>query len=273
MTKRTHEYELGHSDWELKRLATQARLVDPFTRQFLSNAGIVAGMSVLDIGSGAGDVSFLASELVGPTGKVVGVDRSPTAIAAATERASLRGLNNVSFRLGDAAELTFEKRFDAITGRYVLMFSADPTAMLKGIAAHLRPGGVVVFHEADWSGVTSVPLAQEYDHCVGFIVETLRKVGSKTNLGLGLSAAFKSAGLPAPTMGLQALVGSGENDWSGIDMIADLATTMAPIMEQMGVTTIAKLDPKTLYQRMRDEVIKNNSVVVGRYEVGAWART
>ena len=100
---RSHEYELGHSDRELKRLNTQARLVDPMTRQFFANAGVVAGMRVLDIGSGAGDVAFLAAELVGATGEVVGTERSPTAVTAAQAGAKSRGLDNVTFRLGDPA--------------------------------------------------------------------------------------------------------------------------------------------------------------------------
>ncbi|TRC98361.1 hypothetical protein FJV77_07875 [Mesorhizobium sp. WSM4306] len=57
--ERRYEYELGHSDRELRRLATQAALVDPMTRDYLRRAGIQTGMQVLDIGSGAGGVAFL----------------------------------------------------------------------------------------------------------------------------------------------------------------------------------------------------------------------
>jgi cyclopropane fatty-acyl-phospholipid synthase-like methyltransferase len=68
----THAYVLGHSDRELERLSTQARLIDPITRQIFRAAGIVPGMRVLDVGSGAGDVAFLAAEMVGDAGEVVG---------------------------------------------------------------------------------------------------------------------------------------------------------------------------------------------------------
>jgi ubiquinone/menaquinone biosynthesis C-methylase UbiE len=63
-------YVLGHSDWELDRLRVQARLIDPITRRFFLDAGIVPGMRVLDVGSGAGDTAFLAAELVGARGEV-----------------------------------------------------------------------------------------------------------------------------------------------------------------------------------------------------------
>src|SRR5690348_7553116 len=77
-------YYLGHSDRELDRLKTQARVIDPITRRFFREAGLIAGMRVLDVGSGAGDVAFLVADLVGDSGEVVGVDRAPNAVAAAT---------------------------------------------------------------------------------------------------------------------------------------------------------------------------------------------
>jgi 2-polyprenyl-3-methyl-5-hydroxy-6-metoxy-1,4-benzoquinol methylase len=76
-------YILGHSEREIARLKAQAAELDPITRRFLLEAGIVPGMRVLDVGSGAGDVAFLAAELVGATGEVVGVDLAPAAIEVA----------------------------------------------------------------------------------------------------------------------------------------------------------------------------------------------
>jgi ubiquinone/menaquinone biosynthesis C-methylase UbiE len=273
-SKRSHEYELGHTDRELKRLNTQAQLIDPMTRQFFASAGIVAGMRVLDIGSGAGDVAFLAAELVGSSGEVVGTDRSPEAVKAALAGAKARSLRNVCFRLGDPTALTFDRPFDAIVGRYVLMFSPNPAAMLKGVASNLRPGGIIVFHESDFSAidVQRQPRSPTYDRCYAWILETFRKVGTNTQSGLGLYSAFVSAGLPPPTMALQALVGGGASSQNGVDLVADLAITMAPVMEQTGVVSAEELDAATLHARMHTEVKANGSVVVGRYEVGAWSR-
>jgi predicted methyltransferase len=59
-------YVLGRSDSETRRLIVQHQLYGPFTRQFLTAAGITAGMKVLDVGSGAGDVALLLADLVGP---------------------------------------------------------------------------------------------------------------------------------------------------------------------------------------------------------------
>jgi ubiquinone/menaquinone biosynthesis C-methylase UbiE len=269
---RSHDYELGHSEWELARLASQAQLVDPITRDYFKRAGISHAMRILDIGSGAGDVAFLAADLVGSGGEVVGTDRSPTAVAAATDRARQRGLSNVSFVHGDPCELNFDKPFDAIVGRYVLMFCPDPTAMVKTIVKHLSPErGIVVFHEVDWRGTQSLPPSPTYDRCCGWIVETFAKVGTHVHMGTALYQAFLGAGLPAPTMGIQAIVGGKDSDHNGADLIANLAITMAPVMEEHGVTTIDNLAPATLQARMLAEMDANASVIIGRFEVGAWA--
>ena len=150
-------YELGHSDRELERLEAQERLVGPITRRFFLDAEIAPGMRVLDIGSGAGHVAFLAADLVGDSGEVVGTDNAAAAIAAARAGAEARSLRNVSFREGDPTQMRFERPFDAVVGRYVLMFQADPAAMLRALTGHLRTGGVIVYHEPDWDGARSFP--------------------------------------------------------------------------------------------------------------------
>ena len=265
-------YILGHSDRELDRLNKQAHLIDPITRRFLCAAGIVPGMRVLDIGSGAGDVAFLAADLVGARGEVVGTDRSPAALATARRRADARSVRNVVFREGDPAEMTFDRPFDAVIGRYVLMFQRDPTAMLRGIASHARRGGVVFFHEPDLDGARSFPPAPTYDRCSQWIRDTLRLSGAEPRMGTKLFSTFIAAGLPAPSMQLETLVAGVANNTDPLHLVADLVGTLANAMERLGVATEAEVGLETLAERMINEAAASGSVILGRFEVGAWSQ-
>ena len=150
-------YGPGHAEHEVERLRAQARLIGPITRRWLVEAGIRSGMRVLDVGSGVGDVALLAAELVGPTGEVIGTDRVDAALTIAAERAAAHLVTNVRFLECDPAEMTFDEPFDAVIGRYVLMYQPDPAAMVRRLVTHLRPGGVLMFHEPYRDGVRSFP--------------------------------------------------------------------------------------------------------------------
>ena len=100
-----NDYALGHNHEELQRLIGQSRFLGELTEEVLRAAGMRPGMRVLDVGCGAGDVSFLAATLVGRDGSVIGVDRSAEAIALAKRRAADVGLANVSFVTQDLQDL------------------------------------------------------------------------------------------------------------------------------------------------------------------------
>ncbi len=263
-------YLLGHHPDELRRLGLQARLIDGVTRRFLVAAGVAPGMRVLDVGCGAGDVSFLAVDVVGDGGSVTGVDRSADAIATATAAAAARALTNVSFVVSDLDALPVGQPFDAIIGRYVLEWLPDPALTLGALARHARPGGVVVFHEVDWSGSASHPAAPLFDATCRWLTETIRRSGADVR-GTNVYGAFRRAGLGAPTMQLDALIGGGR-DAQPIDQVANLAMTVAEAAEKYGVASIAELDLETLRERLRAEAEASDSVLIAHTEVGAWVR-
>lgn len=119
----------GIAGRELDRLSVQARMFEPFTRQLFQEAGLRPGMRVLDAGCGSGDVALLAGEIVGPTGVVVGIDRAAAAIARAKARAESQRMSNVQFVEGDPTLIRLDEGFDAIVGRLILMYYADPIVM------------------------------------------------------------------------------------------------------------------------------------------------
>jgi SAM-dependent methyltransferase len=225
-----------------------------------------------DTMGGAGDVAILAANIVGDTGEVVGTDLSSVAVATARARAAATGTRNVSFLQVDPARHDFGRRFDAIVGRYVLMFIPDPATALRDICRALAPGGVVVFHESDFAGIRSLPTAPLFQICSIWVEAALRRSGHETHMGVKLVSTFVAAGLPPPALGLCATTGGGENADDQLHLIADLAVTLMPAIEQHGIATAAEVAADTLFDRMRSEVVQNGSVVVGRSEMGAWTR-
>jgi SAM-dependent methyltransferase len=108
----------------------------------LAFAGINRGDVVLDLGSGAGLDLLLASEKVGPTGKVIGVDMTDAMLAKARENIRRAGLDNVEVRKGLIEQLPLENSsVDWVVSNCVLNLSPEKPRVFAEIARVLKPGG------------------------------------------------------------------------------------------------------------------------------------
>ena len=262
------EYVLGHSDHELARLSAQAQRYEPFTRQFLHNAGISDGMRVLDVGCGRGDVTFLAAQFVGPTGQVVGIDTSPIAITTAQQRAHDLSLTNTHFVVGDMGTLATDTPYDAVIGRFVLQFLPDPSAILRKVATTVRPGGVIAFQEIDNSGCHTFPTLPTLSQSMQWIIQGMERSGADPFSGLHLWANYEAAGLPAPTLSLHASVGAGP-DYALYTSLAELIRSLLPTLESFGIATASEVDIDTLAQRIRQEALDQHATIVGQNLISA----
>jgi ubiquinone/menaquinone biosynthesis C-methylase UbiE len=264
-------YALGHSEQELQRLTRQGQAFEPFTRQLFEEAGISPGMRVLDVGCGSGDVSFLAADLVGPSGEVVGVDRERRAVDWADTRARSRGIRTVNFVEGDPAEMEFDRQFDAVVGRLVLMYYPDPVATVRKLMRNVRPEGLIVFQEIDLANACSLPVAPLFERCMTWIRQTLSSTGARIQMGLELYPVFVAAGLPGPSMRIDALIGGGPQ-CPLFEVVAELTQSLLPVMEKLNIASAAEAQVSTLAERMRDEVVALNGIVRSAGFIGAWSR-
>jgi 2-polyprenyl-3-methyl-5-hydroxy-6-metoxy-1,4-benzoquinol methylase len=265
-------YVLGHSAEELNRLIDQARLFGELTEDVFVRAGIGPGMRVLDVGCGAGDVSFLLARMVGPSGAVVGVDRSEDAVAMANARAQAMGLGQVSFSQGEIEDISLDQPVDAAVGRFVLMYSPDPSVSLRRIAENVRAGGIVAFQEMNVAEAKSFPQVDLFEQSMRWIIETLHREKVKNLMGLGLYRTFVEAGLPPPQMIMGARV-EGSSDSLGYQIVAQVVKSLLPVMEKLGIANEKEVQIETLAQRLRDEVLSRGAVIVLPPLVGAWTRT
>ncbi len=228
-------------------------------------------MRVLDVGSGPGDVSFLAAQMAGPSGSVTGVDRSPEAVDLAARRAAAAGLTNVRFLTDADADLVLDEPVDALIGRLVLMYFADPAAVLRRLTTLVKPGGLVAFHEFDLGGATSEPRCEVFETAVERIRRTFARVGCDTRTGLKRGRIFEEAGLPAPRMILGARVERGP-DSPVYDQVTQVTRTLLPLMERTGVAGADEVGIETLTARLREEAVARDATLISPSFIGARAR-
>lgn len=249
-------YTLGRTSHETNRLIEQSRIYGESTHRLCKRAGISKGMRVLEIGSGAGDVALMLAELVGPTGQIVGVDVNAEILDTARQRATDAGMRNVEFIASDARSLVFSEKFDAIAGRFVLMYMAEPRAAFTKLITHLKPGGIAAFQEPEYTLYPAFlhPDTPLINQLITWILNVFEHSNAHLNMGIGLYQAFVEAGLPPPTMHLESPIGAAKT-WAGYRYMATIFQSLLPLLEKYELATAAQVDVDTLAARIRQEVI------------------
>jgi ubiquinone/menaquinone biosynthesis C-methylase UbiE len=269
-------YPFQSSPEERLRLIAQGELVAPLTRRLFERAGIRSGMRVLDIGSGSGDVAFLAAGLVGPEGSVIGADRDPAQVAFAEQRAKANRLDNVCFVAGDFREIELDSPVDAIVGRLVLMYAADPLDALRRALRNLKAGGVIALQESvvDYDGPVLIePLACLAARAAEWFRAGFKHSGVHPRMGMRLYGLMRAAGLE-PSTEIDMLVPIQQGPEGELfRTLTSVVRSQLPAIVASGAATEAEIDIETLERRLIADAPPGG--VVGYFNaghVGVWAR-
>ena len=262
-------YPLGYSQQEANRLEVQAALLEEILEDTFRRAGLQEGMRVLDLGCGVGDVSFLAARMVGPTGTVLGVDRAMPSIETAEMRAARSNLTNVSFKAVELDVFKPNETFDAVIGRFILLYLKDPSWVLRQLRTCIQPGGIVVMQELDMSVASQYPPSELFTAVNQWIFSAFEAGGVEIDMGRKLLSTFLASGLPWPTMNATTPVTSGEES-PYYAVLTEMVRSMLPAMQRTGQTSQAEIGLDTLIQRLHDDAVSNKRVLFPPRVVSAW---
>jgi ubiquinone/menaquinone biosynthesis C-methylase UbiE len=247
-------------------------MLRPYTEKFFRAAGLAPGMRVLDVGSGMGDVALLSADIVGPGGRVLGIDRDADALDNARRRTDEQGCSSwVEFRASNLDEFMTTDPFDALVGRYVLLYQPDPSSTIRSLLRSVKPGGIVVFHEFDLPGPdASYPPCPLYDQ-VGMLVSEVFRRGAPP-VGRRLGKTFLDAGLPFPTIAAEIIIGGGPGSYV-YTWLANTLISVAPRLAHLGLSLPPSVAADhTLAGRMEEEAVRLGSQMLAPAQFGAWTR-
>lgn len=181
------DYILGTDQAELDRLGLQHSIWRPHVLQCWQRAGITQGKSVLDVGAGPGFASRDLAEIVGETGKVVGLERSANYIQYNKAQNKQRNLDITVHEMDLMLDEFPEKDFDFAWCRWVACFVSSPKMLVEKIGKALKINGKAIFHEyvdyASWKLLTADSSHGEF---VKEVMQSWRDTGGEPDIALAL---------------------------------------------------------------------------------------
>lgn len=207
------EYLLGHGQTEWSRLAEQHAL---WRDTLLDILPLTAGQSVLEVGCGSGALLADLADAVGPTGRCMGLERDPDAVAVAQGVAENRSW--VSITGGDLRTTDLGGPWDVIVARWVLSFLPDPADCITRLTKALAPGGALVVQDYNHDGVRLFPHSPAFTRTIEAYRAAYARQGGDLWIAGSLPAMMSTAGLTVSTIDPQVKAGPpGSPVWRWVE--------------------------------------------------------
>ena len=190
------DYVLGTHDEEIERLGLQHRVWRPRASDAWRRAGFSTGQTILDVGCGPGYASVDLAEIVGPSGRIIAVDRSRRFLDALESRCRQHGVANVEAHEMDLSDGAIPvANADGAWARWIFAFVPKPRRLLERVARALKPGGVFVSHEYfEYASWRLMPRSPELEELVVAVMDTWRASGGEPDIGRDLPVWLQELG-------------------------------------------------------------------------------
>lgn len=241
---------------------------DEFIQRLLIDGGLKEGMSVLDVGCGPGNLSFIAADIVGSDGSVTGIDIDAYLLDFATDRAAAKGYDNVEFKSCNVNFIDIEGTFDAIIGRRVLMYQEDAGKIIENLTKYLKDDGIMIFQESDevCSNLNSSDLPV-HSMVQDWIWSTVKKEGANSHTGTQLYSMLKNADLKIELTRCEAIIQTYE---TGTDLV-HVTQLMENRMRKFNILP-EHINYNDLENELRQEILDANHPYVRDLAFGVVAR-
>jgi len=218
-------YPFGYGDEELQRLGEQHRVWQDENQRLLSRAGFHEGDTLVDLGCGPGFTTLDLARRVGPTGRIIAVDRDgERSIPRLREATEAAGFENVEARVADLERFDLPPgSVDGVYGRWVLMYLPDgeARALATRVAKWLRPGGACAL--AEFCNYRHIGIYPPIEH-FGLVVEALMRGaagerGGNPEIGCVLPGLLDEAGLDVELAVATKAIRTGTVEWRWPDTL------------------------------------------------------
>lgn len=191
------DYTLAVSDAEIARYRIMAQHALAGEQRQLALAGVTPGAVVADVGCGPAAMSVELAGLVGPTGRVIGVEREDAALTAARQLVAGSGRTNVELLQGSATATGIEPgTADVAMMRHVLAHNGgDEQQIVDHLASLVRPGGAVYLVDVDLTGMRILDGDPDLDDLTERYAAFHAARGNDPLVGLRLGKLLAAAGL------------------------------------------------------------------------------
>ncbi|HTV34260.1 MAG TPA: methyltransferase domain-containing protein [Methylocella sp.] len=196
-----------------ERLRILARIMSASTASLFDRLAVREEQHCLDVGCGGGDVTLEFARRIGPRGRAIGVDIDATQLDIARHEAAAAGIRNVEYRLLDARTMDADLGpvFDIVYARFLLTHLQDPSLAVAAFYRYLRPGGLVIVEDIDFSGYFTYPESDAFQRYKDLYCTLVRRRGCDPNIGPRLPFLLTDGGFEGVNMTLIQPIGtSGE---------------------------------------------------------------